>query len=74
MPPTQFSLLAGPVGQKGEPGPSVSTYGLLRVWRFVWKMTIQVIFLFSWLAFGANKDGDGDRPHSQAKTFGEHVN
>lgn len=28
VPPTQFSLLAGPVGQKGEPGPSVSTYGL----------------------------------------------
>lgn len=69
VPPTQFSLLAGPVGQKGEPGPSVSTYGLLRVWRFVWKIISQVVLLFSRLAFGTNKDGDGDRPHLHAKIF-----
>uniref|UniRef100_A0A4W6BZ48 Fibrillar collagen NC1 domain-containing protein n=1 Tax=Lates calcarifer TaxID=8187 RepID=A0A4W6BZ48_LATCA len=29
VPPTQFSLLAGPIGQKGEPGPAVSTSSLL---------------------------------------------
>uniref|UniRef100_A0A665U871 Fibrillar collagen NC1 domain-containing protein n=1 Tax=Echeneis naucrates TaxID=173247 RepID=A0A665U871_ECHNA len=34
VPPTQFSLLAGPRGEKGDAGPSVSTSCLLGV--FVW--------------------------------------
>lgn len=35
VPPTQFSLLAGPVGQKGDQGPSVSTYRLFRLLVYV---------------------------------------
>lgn len=58
VPPTQFSLLAGPVGQKGEQGPSVSTYGLLGLLVYVWEMTSQVVLLISWLAFGTNKDSE----------------
>lgn len=37
-------------------------------------MTSEVILLFSWLAFGTNKDGDGDRSHLHAKKVRMHMN
>lgn len=61
MPPTQFSLLAGPVGQKGEPGPSVSTHGLLEllcIFKKEKKSQSQVVLFIGWLAFVAYKDSD----------------